>query len=126
MDVDLNSLPDDASLPKDIVISLLDSVEIKYQEKIHHLEEQLRLFKNELFGRTSERRHEPHPDQMPLFNVAMMSMGPRTSRQVMTQSLLPPMLAKSAGARPYLKICRALILSMILAKMKSSVPAGHG
>jgi transposase len=68
MDVDLNSLPDDASLPKDIVISLLDSVEIKYQEKIHHLEEQLRLFKNELFGRTSERRHEPHPDQMPLFN----------------------------------------------------------
>ena len=68
MDVDLKSLPDDASLPKDIVISLLDSVEIKYQEKIHHLEEQLRLFKNELFGRTSEQRHGPHPDQLPLFN----------------------------------------------------------
>jgi len=68
MDVDLNSLPDDASLPKDIVISLLDSVEIKYQEKIHHLEEQLRLFKNELFGRTSEQRHELQPDQLALFN----------------------------------------------------------
>jgi len=68
MDVDLKSLPDDASLPKDIVISLLDSVEIKYQEKIHHLEEQLRLFKNELFGRTSEQRYGPHPDQLPLFN----------------------------------------------------------
>ena len=68
MDVDLKNLPDDASLPKDIVISLVDELEVKYQEKIHYLEEQLRLFKNELFGRSSEKRHEPHPDQMPLFN----------------------------------------------------------
>ena len=68
MDVDLKSLPDDASLPKDIVLSLVNEIEIKYQEKIHHLEEQLRLFKNELFGRSSEKRHEPHPDQLPLFN----------------------------------------------------------
>jgi transposase len=75
MDVDLKSLPDDASLPKDVVQSLVNEIEVKhneievkYQEKIHHLEEQLRLFKNELFGRTSEQRHEPHADQLPLFN----------------------------------------------------------
>ena len=49
MDVDLESLPDDASLPKDIVLSLIDQLEVKYQEKIHYLEEQLRLFKNEPF-----------------------------------------------------------------------------
>jgi len=67
MDVDLKNLPDDASLPKDVVLSLVDELEVKYQEKIHYLEEQLRLFKNELFGRSSEKRHEPHPDQMPLF-----------------------------------------------------------
>ena len=67
MDLDLKNLPDDASLPKDVVISLVDDLEVKYQEKIHYLEEQLRLFKNELFGRSSENRHEPHPDQMPLF-----------------------------------------------------------
>ena len=67
MDLDLKNLPDDASLPKDIVISLVDELEIKYQEKIHYLEEQLRLFKNELFGRSSEKRHEPHADQLPLF-----------------------------------------------------------
>ena len=67
MDLDLKNLPDDASLPKDTVISLIDEIEVKYQEKIHYLEEQLRLFKNELFGRKSERRHEPHPAQMPLF-----------------------------------------------------------
>jgi transposase len=68
MDLDLNNLPDDASLPRDIVISLVDDLEVKYQEKIHYLEEQLRLFKNELFGRSSEKRHEPHPDQLPLFD----------------------------------------------------------
>ena len=67
MNLDLKSLPDDASLPKDIVISLVNELEVKYQEKIHYLEEQLRLFKNELFGRSSEKRHAPHPDQLPLF-----------------------------------------------------------
>ena len=68
MDLDLKNLPDDASLPKDVVISLVDDLEVKYQEKIHYLEEQLRLFKNEIFGRSNEKRHEPHPDQMPLFD----------------------------------------------------------
>jgi len=68
MDVDLKSLPDDASLPKDIVLSLIDQIEVKYKEKICYLEEQLRLFKNEFFGRSSEKRHAPHPDQVPLFS----------------------------------------------------------
>ena len=68
MDLDLRNLPDDANLPKDVVLSLVDEIEVKYQEKIHYLEEQLRLFKQELFGRSSEKRHELHPDQMLLFN----------------------------------------------------------
>jgi len=75
MDVDLKKLPDDATLPKDVVLSLINEIEVKhnelqvkYQEKIHYLEEQLRLFKNELFGRSSEKRHAPHPDQLPMFN----------------------------------------------------------
>ena len=74
MDVDLKSLPDDARLLKDIVVSLVNEtevkyneLEVKYQEKIHYLEEQLRLLKNELFGRSTERRTLPHPDQLPLF-----------------------------------------------------------
>ncbi len=68
MDVDIKSLPDDASLSKDDVLSLVDDLEVKYKEKIHYLEEQLRLLKNELFGRSSEKRHEPHPDQRLLFD----------------------------------------------------------
>jgi transposase len=69
MDVDLKNLPDNASLPKDIVISLVEELEVKYQEKIHYLEEQLRLFKNELFGRSSEKRHELPANQMALFTA---------------------------------------------------------
>jgi len=68
MDVDLRDLPDSTQLSKDDVISLVENLEVKYQEKINYLEEQLRLMKQELFGRNSEKRHEPHPDQMPLFN----------------------------------------------------------
>ncbi len=66
--MDLKNQPDDASLPKNIVLSLVDDLEVKYQEKIHYLEEQLRLFKQELFGRSSERRHELHADQRLLFD----------------------------------------------------------
>ena len=69
MAVDLKNLPDDASLPKDVVISLVDELEVKYQEKIHYLEEQLRLLKKELFARSSEKRSEPHPDQLALFKA---------------------------------------------------------
>jgi len=65
MDVDLKNLPDDASLPKQVVVDLL----VQYQEKIHYLEEQVRLFKNELFGHTSEKRSYPNPYQLPLVNV---------------------------------------------------------
>ena len=66
MNVDLNNLPDDASLPKQVVLDLL----LQYEEKIHYLEEQVRLFKNELFGRTSEKRSFPNPYQLPIVDVA--------------------------------------------------------
>jgi len=81
MDVDLKKLPDDASLPKELVISLVADLEVQYQEKIHYLEEQLRLFKNEIFGRSSEKRHEPHADQIPLFDGDddQAAAGPQTS-----------------------------------------------
>ena len=75
MNLDLKKLPDDASLPKDTVLSLVNEIEVKhneievkYQEKIHYLEEQLRLFKNEIFAHSGEKRHEPHPDQLALFD----------------------------------------------------------
>jgi len=64
----LESLPDDVILSKQTILSLVDDLEVKYQEKIHHLEEQLRLLRNELFGRRSEKHHGLHPDQKLLFD----------------------------------------------------------
>ena len=69
INIDLNSLLDDASLSKDIVISLVNAVEVKYQEEIHYLKEQLRVFQHELFGRRSEKRPEVNPYQLPLVDI---------------------------------------------------------
>lgn len=67
MNADLSSLPDDALVSKKDIVKLFDSLEVKYQEKIHHLEERIRLLQNELFGRKSEK-HDPGCDrQMPIF-----------------------------------------------------------
>lgn len=63
MNADLSSLAEDALIPKQDVAALAT----KYQEKIHYLEERIRLLQNELFGRKSEK-HYPEPDlQLPIF-----------------------------------------------------------
>jgi hypothetical protein len=71
MDVDLKSLPDDASLPKDIVLSLIDQLEVKYQEKIHYLEEQLRLFK-------SKRQIIPTSSAIAFTAIGLRKIGSQT------------------------------------------------
>ena len=43
MDLDLSRLPDDARFSKNDIASLIELVEQKYQEKIHYLEERIRL-----------------------------------------------------------------------------------
>jgi len=77
MNFDLASLPDNQSISKEQAILLLRSQEEhfqieqeKFQSKIDYLEEQLRLLKNELFGRKSEKPTRQDRDQIPLFNSA--------------------------------------------------------
>ena len=67
MKSDLTSLPDDALLSKKDIASLIEIVDQKYQEKIHYLEERIRLLQNELFGRKSEQRRQGDDRQMPIF-----------------------------------------------------------
>jgi transposase len=63
MNADLSSLPDDAVISKQDVVELAT----QYQEKIHYLEDRIRLLQNELFGRKSEKSY-PDPDlQLPIF-----------------------------------------------------------
>jgi len=68
MNFDLASLPDNQGISKEQAILLLRQQEERYQSQIEYLEEQLRLLKNELFGRKSEKPIRQDRDQIPLFN----------------------------------------------------------
>jgi transposase len=67
MKPDLANLPDDARLSKHDIASLLEVVEKKYEEKIHYLEERIRLLQGELYGRKSEKRYPEDSRQLPIF-----------------------------------------------------------
>jgi hypothetical protein len=67
MRLDVHSLPDDPTELKQIIATLSSS----YQDKVHHLEEQVRLLRNEIFGRKSEKRLPPQDErQQRLFDEA--------------------------------------------------------
>jgi len=67
MDPDLSKLSDDAHLPKHVIAALADALDLQYQEKIHYLEERIRLLQNELFGRKSEKHYPEDHRQLSLF-----------------------------------------------------------
>jgi transposase len=69
MNADLSSLPDDAHVSKQDLVEIVDSLEVKYQEKINYLEERIRLLQNELFGRKSEKRDPGFDLQLPIFKT---------------------------------------------------------
>jgi transposase len=67
MRLDVHSLPDDPTELKQIIATLSSS----YQDKLQHLEEQVRLLRNEIFGRKSEKRLPPQDErQQQLFDEA--------------------------------------------------------
>jgi transposase len=59
MRLDVHSLPDDPTELKHIIATLSSS----YQDKLHHLEEQVRLLRNESFGRKSEKHLSPQNER---------------------------------------------------------------
>jgi transposase len=67
MNLDIASLPDNQSISKEQALLLFRQQEEKYQSQIDYLEEQLRLLRNELFGRKSEKPPREDRDQIPLF-----------------------------------------------------------
>ena len=67
MYLELESLPDNESISKQQVLALVGHIEEKHQAQIDYLEEQLRLLRNELFGRKSEKPTREDRDQLLLF-----------------------------------------------------------
>ena len=75
MKPDLSNLPDDALISKNDIASLLEVVEKKYEEKIHYLEERIRLLQSELYGRKSEKRYPEDSRQLPIFEQDRNDQG---------------------------------------------------
>jgi transposase len=64
MKLDVQNLPDDPVQLKEIIVSLFN----ESQRRIDHLEEMIRLLKNEIFGRKSEKRSVADSRQFLLFD----------------------------------------------------------
>jgi len=64
MNLDVENLPEDPSELKEIIATQSKN----YQDKIEHLEQYIRLLKNEIFGSKSEKRPRPDDKQVPLFD----------------------------------------------------------
>lgn len=85
MNIELSRLPDDTSSLKGIIAEQYLEYQ-KVQEKIHHLEEMVRLLKNELFGRKSEVRREPDANQLQLFTPPDAPPVPEPSKDIVIEA----------------------------------------
>jgi transposase len=66
MDIDTARLPNDPDALKAMIMAFAEK-EKSFQKRIEDLEEYIRLLKNEIFGRKSEKRPEPDQKQLTLF-----------------------------------------------------------
>jgi transposase len=96
--LDVHSLPDDPTELKHIIATLSSS----YQEKLHHLEEQVRLLRNEIFGRKSEKCLPPQVErQQQLFDEAEGEVSEQISRpEDPTPIQVAPHKRRKAGRKP--------------------------
>jgi transposase len=101
MKVDLSKLPDDANIDKETIVSLVGDIETSYHEKIHYLEEQIRVLKNELFGRKSEKRSAgPDDRQLPIFDSDLTDDQPSDNQKSEAKIVIGAHQRKKAGRKP--------------------------
>ena len=98
MKSDLSSLPDDVRLSKQDIASLIEAIDQKYQEKIHYLEERIRLLQNELFGKKSEQRREGDDHQMPILGQLENASDPSPASQ--ETIVVPAHKRRKRGRKP--------------------------
>jgi len=70
MKLDVNNLPEDPILLKEIILGL--------DKKLSYLQEQIRLLQNQIFGKKSEKRPKGDDRQISLFNEAEVVEPPAT------------------------------------------------
>ena len=72
MEYDQSTLPDDAAELKKIVLDIQEQstkTEVDYQAEINHLNEQIRILRQTIFGTKSEKNHIGKSPQLPLFDM---------------------------------------------------------
>ena len=96
--LDVHSLPNDPTELKQIIATLSS----RYQDKLHHLEEQVRLLRNEIFGRKSEKRLPPQDErQQRLFDEADGEVSQESSRSEGPKPIpVAPHQRRKAGRKP--------------------------
>lgn len=82
MNFEVNHLPENPIQLKEIIVN--------YQDKVQYLEEQIRLLKNEIFGRKSEKRPIVEDKQILLFNEAEEALSEKDEKVTSDDSLVVP------------------------------------
>jgi transposase len=96
MNFDPEKLPDDAEQLKKLIASFGRDYE-KSQEKIHYLEERIRLLQNELFGRKTEKRYPQDDRQLPIFEADIQENSPDIETATI---IVPAHQRKKRGRKP--------------------------
>jgi transposase len=102
MNLDLSTLPDDTTALKELIISLASDhtrVQKEYKDRIGFLEELIRLLKNEIFGRKSEKRPTPESDQQQLYLFNEAEKGPDPEKEKPEEIIVPAHARKKPGRK---------------------------
>ena len=91
MNLDVSHLPEDPCCLKAIIIS--------DREKIQYLEEQIRLLRNEIFGRKSEKRPVIDDKQIFLFNEAEQVLDEKKEKDAADESFIVPAHSRRKSGR---------------------------
>jgi transposase len=94
MNLDLSRLPDAAAALKEIIVFQQE----KYQERIDYLEQMVRLFQKEIFGRKSEKHVLPDHEQRQLFDPLESSES--NHRLSEDKIVVPEHTRKKGGRKP--------------------------
>ena len=122
MKSDLSSLPDDVRLSKQDIASLIEAIDQKYQEKIHYLEERIRLLQTSCLGKRVNSAARAITARCRF--LVNWTIRPIQSQHHRTRSLFLPTSGASAVANRCPRICRASRSSTICPKSKRLCACG--
>ena len=96
MNLNVENLPEDPSELKEIITTQSKN----YQKKIEHLEQYIRLLKNEIFGSKSEKRPRLDDKQVPLFDEIEIIADEAVEAEEEEKIIVPSHSRSKRGRKP--------------------------